>query len=90
MPSCSRARTRRTAEAIDYFVYRAVREIGSLTAALGGLDALVFTAGTGDHSAVIRQRICLGVRLAGRRGRSAANERGRRLHLAGGARRPCG
>ncbi len=35
----------RAAEAIDYFVYRVIREIGSLTAALGGLDALIFTAG---------------------------------------------
>ena len=38
------------AEAIEYFVYRIVREIGSLTAALGGLDALVFTAGIGENS----------------------------------------
>jgi acetate kinase len=34
------------------------RELGSLAAALGGLDALVFTAGIGEHSAVIRERIC--------------------------------
>ena len=45
-------------EAIEYFVYRATREIGSLTAALGGLDALVFTAGVGENSPVIRERIC--------------------------------
>ena len=44
--------------AIDYFVYRAAKEIGALTAALGGLDALVFTAGIGEKSAPIRQRIC--------------------------------
>ena len=37
------------AEAIALFVYRIVREIGSLTAALGGLDGLVFTAGIGEH-----------------------------------------
>jgi acetate kinase len=46
-------------EAIELFVYRAVRELGSLVAALGGLDALVFTAGIGEHSTEIRQRICL-------------------------------
>jgi acetate kinase len=46
------------AEAIEYFVYRIVREIGSLTAALGGLDGLVFTAGVGENSPVIRQRVC--------------------------------
>ena len=51
----------RAAEAIDYFVYRIVREIGSLTAALGGLDALIFTAGVGENSAVIRQRVCAGL-----------------------------
>jgi acetate kinase len=44
--------------AIDYFVYRAAKEIGALTAALGGLDALVFTAGIGEKSALIRKRIC--------------------------------
>jgi acetate kinase len=44
--------------AVDYFVYRAAREIGSLVAVLGGLDALVFTAGIGENSAEIRQRIC--------------------------------
>ncbi|MCK6370187.1 MAG: acetate/propionate family kinase, partial [Gammaproteobacteria bacterium] len=44
--------------AVDYFVYRAAKEIGALTAALGGLDALVFTAGIGENSAEIRRRIC--------------------------------
>lgn len=44
-------------EAVDYFVYRAVWHIGALTASLGGLDALVFTAGIGEHSAEIRERI---------------------------------
>ena len=46
------------AEAVDLFVYRIVRELGSLAAALGGLDALVFTAGIGEHSAEIRSRVC--------------------------------
>jgi acetate kinase len=44
--------------AVDYFVYRAAKEIGALTAVLGGLDGLVFTAGIGENSAEIRQRIC--------------------------------
>jgi acetate kinase len=44
--------------AVDYFVYRAAREIGGLAAVLGGIDALVFTAGIGENSAEIRQRIC--------------------------------
>jgi acetate kinase len=54
--------------ALDVFVYRAGRELGSLAAALGGLDALVFTAGIGENQAEIRARICreaawLGVEL---------------------------
>lgn len=43
--------------AVDYFVYRAAQEIGALAAALGGLDAVVFTGGIGEHSAEIRRRI---------------------------------
>ena len=44
--------------AVDYFVYRAAKEIGALAAALRGIDGLVFTAGIGEHSAEIRARIC--------------------------------
>jgi acetate kinase len=44
--------------AVDLFVYRINRELGSLVAALGGLDALVFTAGIGEHSPDIRARVC--------------------------------
>jgi acetate kinase len=44
--------------AIDLFVYRIKRELGSLVAALGGLDALVFTAGIGERSPDIRARVC--------------------------------
>jgi acetate kinase len=56
------------AEAVELFVYRIVRELGSLTAALGGLDALVFTGGIGEHAVEIRARVCaasawLGTRL---------------------------
>jgi acetate kinase len=44
--------------AVDYFVYRAAKEIGALTAVLGGIDGLVFTAGIGENSPAIRRRIC--------------------------------
>jgi acetate kinase len=44
--------------AVDYFVYRAAKETGALAAVLGGIDALVFTAGIGENSAEIRSRIC--------------------------------
>jgi len=49
----------RAQTAIDYFVYRIGQALGAMTAALGGLDALVFTAGIGEHSPQIRQRVCL-------------------------------
>ena len=44
--------------AVDYFVYRAAKDIGALAAVLGGIDALVFTAGIGENSAEVRSRIC--------------------------------
>jgi acetate kinase len=44
--------------AVDYFVYRAAKEIGAFAAVLGGVDGLVFTAGIGERSAEIRARIC--------------------------------
>ena len=44
--------------AIDFFVYRVTKEIGALTAVLGGLDGLVFTAGIGENSPEIRRRVC--------------------------------
>jgi len=46
--------------AIDLFCYRILREVGSLAAALGGLDALVFTAGIGENAATIRAKVCEG------------------------------
>jgi acetate kinase len=46
------------AEALDLFVYRIHRELGSLAAALGGLDALVFTGGIGENAVSIRARVC--------------------------------
>jgi acetate kinase len=63
------------AEALAYFAYRCVREIGSLAAALGGLDLLVFTAGIGEHSAAMRARIGEGCRWLGAEIDPAANAR---------------
>ncbi len=51
--------------AVDLFVYKVLREVGALTAVLGGLDALVFTAGIGERSAEIRARICSGLTWLG-------------------------
>jgi acetate kinase len=65
----------RAKEAIDLFAYRAAREVGSLAAALGGLDALVFTAGIGEHAAPVRAMICERLRWLGITPDPAANER---------------
>jgi acetate kinase len=48
----------RVQAALALYVRRIVREIGALVAVLGGLDMLVFTAGIGEHNAVLRQRVC--------------------------------
>jgi acetate kinase len=53
------------AEAIDLFCYRAKKYIGAYAAALGGLDALVFTGGIGERAAAIRERICSGLDFLG-------------------------
>ena len=52
-------------QAIDYYVFRARREIGALSAVLGGLDALVFCGGIGENAGVIRQRIIEGLEYLG-------------------------
>jgi acetate kinase len=61
-------------EAIELFVYRIGRELGSLVAALGGLDALVFTGGIGEHSAEIRAQVCHQAAWLGLELDAAANE----------------
>jgi len=63
-------------EAIELFVYRTGREIGSLAAALGGLDALVFTGGIGEHSATIRSKISHHATWLGLELNNSANETG--------------
>jgi acetate kinase len=70
--------------AIDVFIYRIGRELGSLAAALGGLDAIVFTAGIGENSRGLRERVCkdaawLGVELDA----SANGANGPRISPAG-------
>ena len=45
-------------EAIDLFVHAIKRQLGTLTATLGGLDGIVFTAGIGENSALVRERVC--------------------------------
>lgn len=61
--------------AIDVFCYQAIRHIGSLAAALGGLDGIVFTAGVGENAAPIRAAICEGCRWLGLELDETANRR---------------
>lgn len=63
----------RATAAVDYFVYRVTREIGALTATLGGLNALIFTAGIGERAPEIRRRICEGLTWLGVTIDNAAN-----------------
>ncbi len=81
------SRDLRAAFAIELFCYRIVRELGSLAAALGGLDALVFTGGIGENAAPIRERV---LKAAGWLGltldRAANAAHGPRISKAGSAR----
>ncbi|MBL8703346.1 MAG: acetate/propionate family kinase [Rhodospirillales bacterium] len=62
--------------ALDCFVYRASRELGGLAAVMGGIDALIFTAGIGEKSAEIRRRICQAAAWLGLELDDRANEAG--------------
>jgi acetate kinase len=55
----------RAAEAVTLFCYQAKKFLGALAAALGGLDALVFTGGIGEHAAPVRERVCEGLEFLG-------------------------
>ena len=61
--------------AVDYFVYRIIREAGALAAVLGGLDGIVFTAGIGERSAEIRSRVSAGLAWLGLDLDESANSR---------------
>ncbi|WP_331375836.1 acetate/propionate family kinase [Sinorhizobium chiapasense] len=72
--------------AIAHFVYRCVLNAGMLAAALGGIDAFVFTAGVGENSAAIRARIVEGLAWLGAELDPAANEAGAALISPAGSR----
>jgi acetate kinase len=59
------ARDTRAREAVELFCYQVRKWIGSFSAAMGGLDTLVFSAGIGENSPIIRQRICRGLGFLG-------------------------
>jgi acetate kinase len=66
-------------EAVELFVYRIARELGSLAAAMGGIDALVFTAGIGEHSPQVRARVCAHAEWLGVVMDVEANDRGAQM-----------
>jgi acetate kinase len=68
---------RHAAEAIDLYVHRIVSEIGALTAGMGGVDAIVFSAGIGEHAPSIRARVVQGCAWLGAVLDAAANDAGR-------------
>jgi len=61
--------------AVDYFVYRILRETGALAAAMGGIDGFVFTGGIGENAAPIRTRVCQGLAWLGLEFDEGANTR---------------
>lgn len=63
-------------EAVDIFIYGIIRQIGAMAASLGGLDGLVFTAGIGERSVEIRDRVCRAVAWLGVQLDPAANQSG--------------
>ncbi len=71
-------------QALEVYVYRIAREIGSLAAALGGLDTLVFTAGVGENAPAIRERVVELCGWIGAKLDTAANQAGARRIDAGG------
>lgn len=73
------------AQAIDYFCARIRREIGSMAAALNGIDALVFSGGIGENSALVRARVCDGMGWLGIGLDSLANAGHARVITAAGA-----
>jgi len=66
-------------DTVDLFCYRIARELGSMAAALHGLDVLVFTGGIGEHGAAIRAKVCAQAEWLGIEIDSAANEAGNAL-----------
>ncbi|MFA7291210.1 MAG: acetate/propionate family kinase [Rhodocyclaceae bacterium] len=68
-------------EAVDLFCYRIIREIGALSACIGGIDALVFTGGIGEHAAEVRRRVCTQLQWLGVEFDQTANS-GNQIHIS--------
>jgi acetate kinase len=74
--------------AIDLFVYRISRELGSLAAAVEGIDALVFTGGIGEHAAAVREAVVRRAKWLGAELDAAANLKGGPLVTTASSRIP--
>jgi acetate kinase len=79
------AGTPEASQALSYYVSRIQREVGSLAAALNGLDALVFCGGIGENSAFIRRKVCEDLHWIGIGVQEGRNERGETLISAAGS-----
>ncbi len=77
---------RHCASAVEMFCYRVKKYIGAYAAALGGVEALVFAGGIGEHAAVVREKICEGLEFLGVRLDGARNQRDEAVISADGAR----
>ena len=74
------------AEAVELFLRAVIRQIGALTAGMGGLDALVFTAGIGQHAPTVRARILQALAHLGLEMNAAANDANATLLTVPGSR----
>jgi acetate kinase len=73
----------RAVAAIEYFIYAMTKYVGAYVSALGGLDALVFTAGIGEHSAPVRAGLCTKLQWLGLKLDETANaSNGPRISMA--------
>ncbi len=86
MRTLRQSAAREAREAIDLFVYRIVREIGSMVAALGGIDALIFTAGIGEHDPLTRAEVVAGCAWLGLKLDASRNGHGEGRISAAGSR----
>ena len=77
----------RAVAAVEYFVYAMTKYAGAYAAVLGGLDAFVFTAGIGEHSAPVRAALCAQAGVARRQAGRAGERIRRTAHLPAGQRR---
>ncbi len=59
--AAAKAGNERARLAVDIFAHRVRQTVGAMTATLGGVDALVFTAGIGEHAAEVREKVCAGL-----------------------------